>query len=1111
MNNICRNGIQALVVYKDSYLCHKQFSSFKFDGSSTFTIEIRFAYTKTHSGILYSQDDGMTIGFNNDIPYFDHPLFGRMEGTDDRKLKSNSLLMLSVTYDLSKAVMQINGIAVNEIEKNPKGSYTASGDYAIGKGFDGFIEGVRILKKVPDSQKLISDYGIGFSDDPDVVFQTDFSTVQFKDIGPEKVDMWRTGTDAHCANVVTTTRLDQKSAYKRTNKLTFKDGFSMSARLFPDFSCKTKQTIYSMVNKDTKIAVSMEPDAENNNYLSACIGSTYIKSTKAVDGLLWHDIVLAVDIKNKKASLYLDGEVVAYGEPDIPEITDAAPAVIGSEYFDDKPYYKEGCLGYIDYIAEFSKMVSQEEVVRFIEHEPYFYDDGIESLLLFGWGEPRNALLGCNIAEFGSGYYTMVEDTCPLDAPRGTGWIVPQEPDEEYWNGLTDNERWALETYVEVANATISEMIGIPMKDPSVEPVYEIVHRKYLGPDTQEVLEWARGFDNTEIDAIIEEESVLRKRVSNVFKKAYPEGWKAIQQPLTTIEPAASTVVAPIAAGGVATTGMSAGDIVVGVATAAALVGVVVYIIKKLTEDRPDNPNAKIQVLSCSWNNQGKADSGTIYFHNDLAGIGPSSMEWENTGIDVKIQAVFVPSVLKELILRVKVINTGDAEFVGDIKIKSGDQSWSSDIFTLGMGQSTVVNVNQSDLIAKMDKELSTKSGYFTMSYKNPETGSYYFMNNLNYKYISLENKPINPWQLDEGKDYDPNNGYYIRTAILDSLFSVNNSNIEAPAPTPAEQGMANWVINWMNNSGLFAYDTVNGDPFYVEGFNEFKVDKFTRDIYDGTFGHDLNCVDCANIMHAICAINGIDLPMIRLYGVDRDDYECNQIRVISNVASPWAVPFDGTFSFHMVNRTANGVNDGIGIYDACLKVDGGDYPGIDEAPGGPAKVPLQPSALQAQATDYANINVPTTAPYQDLIYRERLVRDGEWAAFVNTPGSVQTFRPGDYTAELSGLQITEGKLKSDKRISDLKLLSWEFKEYEWRFSFDGSIIEIMLYEWACSEEDMNSIIAQCTNPKRTEIKDDTAGIEGIRVGESSHYIRKNDKIYRIIGEKAMTVAKEVL
>ena len=154
---------------------------------------------------------------------------------------------------------------------------------------------------------------------------------------------------------------------------------------------------------------------------------------------------------------------------------------------------------------------------------------------------------------------------------------------------------------------------------------------------------------------------------------------------------------------------------------------------------------------------------------------------------------------------------------------------------------------------------------------------------------------------------------------------------------------------------------------------------------------------------------------------------------------------------------------------------------------------------------------MPTTAPYQDLVYRERLVKDGSWAAFVNIPGSTQIIKPRVYTAELSALQITEGILKSDKRISDLKLLSWEFNEYEWRFSFDGGVVEIMLYKWASSDDDMNKILDQCTNTERTEIKDEATGIEGARMGESCYVIRKNGKIYRIIGEKAMTVAKEVL
>lgn len=1110
MNNICRNGIQALVVYKDSYLLHSPFPSFALDGSAAFTIEIRFAYSKSSSGILYAQDGGLTIGFNNDIPYFDHPVLGRLEGTNDRKLERNCLLMLSVTYDLEKVSMQINGIPVAELKKQSGAAYANDGNFAIGKEFDGYMEGVRVLKKVSDSQALLSDYGIGFQENADVVFQTDFTTKQFKDIGPDKISMWRNGTEAHCANVVTTTKLDRKAAYKRTNKLSFREGFSVSARVFPDFSCKTKQTIYSVGDKDAKITVSMEPDAENNYVLSACVGSTCIKSSKVIDGLLWHDVVLAVDIKNKKAALYLDGAAVADGKADISAIVDST-AVIGSEFFEDKPHFREGLLGYLDYVAEFSKMVSQEEVERFIEHEPYFYDDGIESLLLFGWGEPRNAMLGYNIAEFGSGYFTMVEDTCPLDTPRGTGWIVPQEPDEAYWASLSDNERWALATYIETANATINDMIGIPMKDPGIEPATEIVHRKYLGPDTEELLAWAKGAKDTEFDGILEE-STINNKVKNIFNKTKPEVWKTIQQPLTMGEVGASTVVAPVAAGSAATTGVSSEAIfqtAVAVSVVALVATEVARIVKENEKDRPDNPKAKVKVVSCSWNNQGKAESGTIYFHNDAKGVEPSSMEWPNNGTDVKMEAVFIPAVLKELILRVKVTNTGDAQYVGNIKATGGGKTWESAPITLAVGETKVVTLNQSDLIATMGKELSVKSGFFSLTYKDPEDATYIFMNNVTYTYYTLENKPIEPWQLDEGKEYDPKNACYIRTLVLNSLLTHHNS-VTVPALAPAEQAMATLVMNWMNTGGLFTYDTDSGACFYTTNFNQFKIDKFVRDAVDVGAAHWLNCADCANIMHAICAMNGIDLPMCMLFGVNRQGFGCNQIKVISYKDAPWRVPFAGEFSYHMVNRTANGVYDGIGIYDACLKVDGGEYPGVDAATN-PAKVPLQPNAMQAQATLYANVDVPTTAAYHDVVYRERLVRNTQWAAFVDFPGSVQAFRIGDYSAGLSGMQVTEGKLKGDGRIRDMKPLSWEFHEYEWHFSFDDSAMEMLEYGWAHSDDDMQKIIRQFANPERTEVKDETAGIDGFRIGESCYVIRKNDKIYRIMGEKAMTVAKEIL
>lgn len=64
--------------------------------------------------------------------------------------------------------------------------------------------------------------------------------------------------------------------------------------------------------------------------------------------------------------------------------------------------------------------------------------------------------------------------------------------------------------------------------------------------------------------------------------------------------------------------------------------------------------------------------------------------------------------------------------------------------------------------------------------------------------------------------------------------------------------------------------------------------------------------------------------------------FYCNQIQAITAGTPSWGYPFDwdgtkkwGGFSFHMVNRDNEpGMSVKTKIYDACLKVDGGTYPG---------------------------------------------------------------------------------------------------------------------------------------------------------------------------------------
>ncbi len=1118
MKNISRNGIQAVAVYKDSYLGHGPYPNFSLNGEKPFTIEVRFAYTDHGNGILYSQENGMTIGIDDDIPYFSHPTLGKLGGADIIKFKPNYLMMVSVTYDGTEICLHSNGVPVAQKVKDSLETANDDGDFFIGKEFEGFIEGIRVLDNALTAEELMKEYGGGFQEKNGIVFQTDFSTKQYKDIGPDNIQLWRTGSEAGCANVVSATKLSSKAAYKRNNKLSFSDGFSVSARFYPDFSSGKKQTIYALGNDSSSLSISMELGSEDFFVLSANIGSKTLRSTIEVVALTWHDVVLSLDICQKKVSIYLDGDVVASGDTDVEELLDTV-AVIGSEFFIDGPRYKEGFAGLIDYVAEFSKAVNDTEVERFIEHEPYFYDDGIASLLLFGWGEPKNAMLGTNIAEYGDGYYTMEKETNPLDAPKGTGWLVPQEPDEEYWNSLSDNERWALEMYVKMANESIQGFTGVVMDVGN--PESQIIHRRYLGPDAQAVLEWANGNGDEDMDSVFNVESTMNHRIHTLLEETEPESLAAIQQ-VDMIQVGGAVSIAAIASGSLLTNCTASTEIMkddlAAVVVIEALI-VVAEIVKLLEDDRPIPKADKIELISCSWNNLGKADSGTIYFHCDKGSLtGPSSMEWKNNGSNVDMQAVFVPSELKELNMRVKVINIGDKVYSGRIKMtdNSGVVGMSEEMLLLP-GASATVSIKHNDLKKYQDTTIRNVRGVYALYFDTDD--KCFFIGNVKYNYYTLLRKPIDPWKTGEGYDYDPNFPYYVHTDFLEILFDEKKNGLTDPHIDPGEQPVIQGYVLALYKSVNFTYDRLGGGrSFYSRDYNYFKIYKYAADCADTANLHLLNCMDCANIMHKYCAQHGIHLPMISLIGMD--GYELNQYQGIygrGEVAMWEPVHGIGYFNYHMVNRTASGgtsYDDQVGIYDACLAIDNGEHPGRNYDAADPnQKDPRLSTGMRAQKDDTYVVDCDTTIPYTIETYRERLVRNGEVAVFINYPGDIQYFTREMTVNKISepGILSMEEKIKVNDKVSNLRFLTSEFDEYEWRFLYDGCEIELVYYAWAHSDIDIKHIIRQYSHPQKIMINDEESGIEGIKTGEKCYLIRKGEKVYCVIGEKAWDVAKEVI
>ena len=183
-----------------------------------------------------------------------------------------------------------------------------------------------------------------------------------------------------------------------------------------------------------------------------------------------------------------------------------------------------------------------------------------------------------------------------------------------------------------------------------------------------------------------------------------------------------------------------------------------------------------------------------------------------------------------------------------------------------------------------------------------------------------------------------------------------------------------------LNGSGKFKYDKKSGASFYLSYGKlgpAFKIKKFINNYY-GIDNYWLNCFDCAIIVSTFANLHGQISMQAKIRNPYGNDFECNQIISIGDVDTAWEVPFKqpdgkGYFSYHQIvfeKTLAVNLKDA-STYDACLKVDGGEYPQQKNSVG---KIALLPNDLLFSNNEKKEVSI--TEPYVDRTYRDRLVHN---------------------------------------------------------------------------------------------------------------------------------------
>ena len=1113
MKNVNKNAMHMLASYDDSYLVHHDFKNFTLDGSVPFTIEVSMVYQDSNHGSLYCREDGMDFGIRDACPYFKHPALGELNVPKSFALDRSYYHCLAVVFDGSTVKLYIHGF---EIASRAVSNITpaGSGDFCIGKGFRGYIGCVRVLSKALTAAEIMRDQGEGFPENPACELWTDFSGVGYKDISRNAMELWRTGHDAHCANVVNCTVLDSNGLYTRTNAIDYQTGFSMTGKIYPDFARRGNFYLYCLHGDSGPYLQIYLTEKEDGYYLALDMNGTNLISETRVTGLRWTDYAVTVDISKGTACLYLDG--VKCGEQTYSELKpfEKAKAIIGGKYYAVRASYEEAFAGLLDYCAEFDSILTDQAIDSYAEDQPYLFAAGLKALLLFGWGEPEDLYENAPLGEYGGGYFAVVADTNRVNAPVGLNWYVPDE-DDAYWDSLSAYERWEDILLCDVFSETIETLTGIPMKADHQQSRQKSV-RIQVG---EEKAYWRGRLTPVEMEEFSRAPSPGRMHSvpERMTLHVNGAGYRALSQ-----NPQLPCV-----------TGIWSGiqlffanhwkEILAGATLFTCLVSSIVECVKQAQKKRPKDKNARLEVKNITWNHNGDPARGSIHFHDSVKNINsPDSMVYAPNNTCINIKGVFVPSKLQGIKVNVEVTNKGTADYAGCLKLTDPDGNVAAKSGQFSVAKECSATV---ELTIERGKILGTgyakKMDYYNIEYT--EDGKDIFMIRCDYAYYTLLGEPISPWNNGRN-EYDPSNIGYVSIPLLeiciDQFPMKKSGNVSAD-----EDLLIKTIISGMNECRKLTY-ALQGEPHFSTPQLGFKFKKFVAAM-QGTAASYLNCADCATIVSSLTAMHGMDYPMTIL-GVPfgrtaQSFFYCNQIQAITAETPSWGYPFDwngakgwGGFSFHMVNRSnESGISGDTKIYDACLKVDGGSYPG-QPYPGNQNKSAKQPFGMRAYGSESPFVNVPPEEAYTEDVYRERLVYNGSEACFCSAAYRVlqidtsvtDAVKRANMAAGENGFDIDQ-VFSGNSHVTEWELLDDMYDETEWSFQYDGQRMEICRYKMDGQEAEVavGAVMRQFADPNSRNLSKSYPESCCFAIGESCYVIWKEGCVYRILGAQAKEVA----
>lgn len=985
MKNINRNSMMALCLGEDTCLCHNHIDGFEFDGSSEFSIEIRFVLKSVTNGHFYSDNSTFDLGISNGNLYFDAGAIGRVVQSLDLRIENEVMYYVAVVYNKQSLTLYLNGVEIGKSELS-KTLETAIGDangkpFKIGDGLNTLIPSLRLVVSSLSVEEIKSDFYNGLSDREDVIFWGDFSDVQYRDKSPNNLPLYAEGGyNANCRNICSCVRFDGNGGFVDSENNYFDAAYSVLCKFYPDYCTTHKMHLFSLVStSEQKTLFSVVVDSEDSaKYI--CIQASDKRTDKVfIPDDMWIDV--AVTVENSEVKLFVDGEFKTSLNASFAKTQCQLLIGVSPEY--RKYGFKDAFVGYLGYTAVFDVALSSDETAIYAENQPYMFEHGLIANYIFTGNDIIDVTTGNRILTLGCSKSVYEPALNPVSAEIGIDLRIPTEICAE-WNALSSYEKWQVSTAMDCVRNVYGQCYGIPMDTsiPIEQTALPQIRRRYTY-----IFEAIDGYESQDINVVAEEIASLATATAGVGSVAVVSGKTSADG---TFLSAASTLAALFAA--------------IGVVLMPFLTDTVIESISDDENDKPSNDKASLKVISLCGNHNGDPTLGSIHFHSDVNLEQPKSMVYTSNGSQIEFELYLIaPKLTENQCLCIFTIhNTSDKDFVGDLKFAKSIVFEDNEVKGITIPANSETTVKAYLILKDISDTLNDE--IIILQETNIEiSANGQYLHTCKGRVFISNVTPVLPWRLFKADDvssesYDCNFVGYPSLKFVETLLNHSSvskeSNGNFAMSDPQKNAVKNHMDNYFNN--VLIYDIVAGASRYTNNYQNFHLKNFLinsfrvdhTDIWIYANGKMIvNCSDCACLLNYIMGIEGVNARMTIL--TTPSGFRCNQIIPIGFIAQ-WQYPFynpvnnNQGFSFHQICvDSQNVVVNNTPIYDLCLKIDSGPFPGLDINNNG-NKVPFLSGGYEAQDNNGFLVNIDPNYAYVNQVYRERLVETHQNVFFVN-------------------------------------------------------------------------------------------------------------------------------